>query len=201
LNGVLGRVGDIDYPGINYALWTREAGGETSAFQNPAMVDGYRKQDFIVSGSAATTGLSIMLYNLKANWNGARPVVTTDGFMLSYSRARVSYQSADGETMSLDERATMATMLGMNLPILNSIGLKLEFYNAFAALNQAPTGLGNKRFIQNAAAQAADGQASGEDAAEPAFPANYPPSILDADTAELNGLNLTGMNISDESIQ
>jgi hypothetical protein len=201
LNGVLGRVGDIDYPGINYALWTREAGGETSAFQNPAMVDGYRKQDFIVSGAAATTGLSIMLYNLKANWNGARPVVTTDGYMLSYSRARVSYQSPDGETMSIDERTTMATMLGMNLRILNSIGLKLEFYNAFAALNQAPTGLGNKRFIQNAAAQTADGQASEEEGSENAFPANFPPSILDAEITKLDGLNLTGVNTPDQSVQ
>jgi filamentous hemagglutinin family protein len=201
LNGVLGRVGDIDYPSINYALWTREAGGETSAFQNPAMVDGYRKQDFIVSGSAATTGLGIMLYNLKANWTGARPVVTTDGFMLSYSRTRVSYQSADGETMSIDERTAMATMLGMNLRILNSIGLKLEFYNAFSALNQAPTGLGNKRFIQNAGAQTADGKTLEEESTEPAFPANFPPSILDADTSKLDGLNLTSVNMSNESVQ
>jgi hypothetical protein len=128
-------------------------------------------------------------------------VVTTDGYMLSYSRARVSYQTADGDTMSLDERAAMANILGMKLSILSSIGLKLEFYNAFAALNQAPTGLGNKRFIQNAAAQAADGQTPDDEGADPAFPANFPPSMLDAEVTNLDGLNLTGVNTSDESVQ
>jgi hypothetical protein len=165
------------------------------------MVDGYRKQDFVVAGAADSKGLGIMLYSLKANWVGARPVVTTDGFMLSYSRSRVSYQTPDGDTMSLDERATLSSLLGMNLPILSSIGLKLDFYNAFVVLNQSPSGVGNKRFIQSVNEPADATDAGQDETQQPSFPANYPPSILDADANTLNGLNLTGLGLSQETVQ
>jgi hypothetical protein len=193
-------VGDIDNPGINYALWKSQAGGESRALQNSAMPDGYRKQDFILAGSADTKGPASLSYNLKLNWNGARPALSTDAFMLSYASSRLAYLTPNGDTISAEDRATISTMLGMNLPILSSIGLRLEFYNSFQVLGQAPNGLGNTRFIQSATSQRTDGQSQDQDT-EQTFPVNFPPSILDSEAANLEGLILSAVDDASEPTQ
>jgi hypothetical protein len=195
LNGLLGRVGDIDYPGIDYAVWTRDAGG--SAFQNAAMPNGQRRQDFVITGSAATAGLSILKFNLDVGLSGSRPTVNSDGFLLSYERSRVSYVSPSGEDASIDSKLSLVSVLGQNLPILQSIGLKIDFNSAQVIMSKPVSGLGFQKIVT---APSEDGNGSDTNGDKKPFPANFPPSILDAETS-LDSLNLTALDASSSSVQ
>ena len=202
LNGLLGRVGDIDYPGINYAMWTHDTGG--TAFQNPAMPDGKRIQDFVITGSAATAGPSIMKFDLNVGFTGSHPTLSSDGFLLSYTRSRVNYASPSGDGLSVDDKQSIDFLLGQNLPITKSVGLKVDTYSAQLILNQPVSSLGYQN-ISTVAAEEENTVPAGNEAAPAAtnkksFPANFAPSILDSETG-LDTLNIASLGQPSDATQ
>jgi hypothetical protein len=108
INNTIGRVGDIDVIGIDYAAWTGQNSG-TSAFSlATAVASGIRNWDFNVSGTQATEGLAVLGFNLGLNYSGSKPVLETNAVVVNYRPLSYIYAGLSQDEIRAQEELAAA---------------------------------------------------------------------------------------------
>jgi hypothetical protein len=108
INNTIGRVGDIDVVGIDYAAWTGQNSG-TSAFSlATAVASGTRNWDFNVSGTQASEGLAVLGFNLGLNYSGSKPVLETNAVVVNYRPLSYVYAGLSQDEIRAQEELAAA---------------------------------------------------------------------------------------------
>jgi hypothetical protein len=108
VNGTIGRVGDIDVAGIDYASWTQSQPSASAFTLGNAIASGSRTWDFNVSGTQASEGLAVLGFDLGLDFSGSKPLLNTNAIVVNYRPIAYRYAGLSLEEIAIQEELAAA---------------------------------------------------------------------------------------------